>query len=675
MKNKIFLILLPILLAAGMLLFTSAVPTFAQGEPPGPDYTPVPTPIATTDAPVPDPGDAPEDGDSPNALQNIIQNITQVVHFPVPSITEALENVFVKAAAKEARDIDEEVSQWQTIFADVLSAPAEGTFTDITKRSLGAAGALAVALFLLRLAIHHWGNLAGDNEPLTTVFSDWMVAGMMAVVAGPFLDLFVRISWWMTGVVLGESSAYSLAEAFVHIISLMGISGDVVKVLTAQEAPSIFGILIYFALLLGAVLAIIGMVLAFAFASTALFVLAYLGPPIAVLAVLPQMRWLRALWIKAVSLIAILPFIAGAVFSAGQGLALFGLIGEGMLALLMRVLWLWGTAGFLLSVVGILGRITLATTTEALGKMAGAAQEIAGTISDGVATVGVGAAAVATGGASLGASAGVAGGAGAASGVGSAAGAAGFSDAGGAAGLSSAGGGSGIPGYDGLSQAQSHYQSAQGWNKVGAALQSMGMRGAAALTHSLGRGDQLAGRQAELGARMERMQAQAASDDDFSDDFPEFSASPSPGGDGGDGGAGNTGVVGPTGAAGLAGADVHASGGGGSLLGTSIPQPIQQRAQSTFSGSGHAGQAPQQMQAAYQGFSSEVAQKEGDRFQMSAVVANYPEDTGRMLQAYHDHPETINDAEQPMRQAAIIGGASQILQDAYGEELPSASPP
>jgi uncharacterized protein YqhQ len=58
------------------------------------------------------------------------------------------------------------------------------------------------------------------------------------------------------------------------------------------------------------------MLMAFAAANAGLFLLAVVGPSIAVAGALPQMRWMRSLWIKAVSVIALLPLIAGGIFKA-----------------------------------------------------------------------------------------------------------------------------------------------------------------------------------------------------------------------------------------------------------------------------------------------------------------------------------------------------------------------
>jgi hypothetical protein len=88
------------------------------------------------------------------------------------------------------------------------------------------------------------------------------------------------------------------------------------------------------------------------------------------------MRWLRMLWLKAVVVIALLPLIAGGIFKAGVGAAnVFSQ--PGLLSGLIRIMWLWGATGLLLSLAGILGKTIISTTADALGQMVGAVKQIA----------------------------------------------------------------------------------------------------------------------------------------------------------------------------------------------------------------------------------------------------------------------------------------------------------
>jgi len=136
------------------------------------------------------------------------------------------------------------------------------------------------------------------------------------------------------------------------------------------------------ALGLGALLALAAMIFAFGVAQSTLYVLAVLGPSFAVASVVPEMRWLRSLWIKGVVLVAIMPVMAGGVFKAGilasTYLGVSG--GVGLMSGMIRILWMFGAAGLLLTATGILGRITLGSAAETLGKMWDVAKGMAGTV-------------------------------------------------------------------------------------------------------------------------------------------------------------------------------------------------------------------------------------------------------------------------------------------------------
>jgi len=230
------------------------------------------------------------------------------------------------------------------------------------------------------------------------------------------------------------------------------------------------GSLLNMGLAIGSLLAIGGMLFAFASANAVLFILAVLAPPLAIASVLPQATWLRSLWMKAVVLIALLPIVAGGVFKAGM--AASTLLGQqGLLSAILRVVWLWGATGLLLSLAGILGKMTISTTADAFGGMIKAAQQI---VSIGML---------------------------AASGVGAAgAGAVGATGATSSASATSAA----TSGLIGAEAAMGHLNAAGQLTQQAGNLEAMGLRAPAAYNRSLAHGHELAARQAELGERMQR---------------------------------------------------------------------------------------------------------------------------------------------------------------------------
>ena len=160
----------------------------------------------------------------------------------------------------------------------------------------------------MRLAIYHWHRLTGEDDSALRAFGDWVTAGVLGVAAGPFLDLATRLGWWMAGAALGETA--DLARNFLSAMTLPE------AILAGLRSVSLFSGIIAIGLALAGLLAVAGFLFAFAAANATLFVMAVVAPLVAVVSVIPQMRWLRGLWLKAVGLLALLPVVAGAIFKA-----------------------------------------------------------------------------------------------------------------------------------------------------------------------------------------------------------------------------------------------------------------------------------------------------------------------------------------------------------------------
>jgi hypothetical protein len=439
MRTRHIVILLGIQFLACMNL------AVAQGIP---ELTPTPQP----NTPAPQTTPTPEPG--------IIQRVLYQLSFPSETISEALSIVLNQAARKEAENFNRLVGAWAAGLGEVIEAPDQGFYESFSRSGIPVAAVLAPALFLLRLALYHWERLVGGNDSALSVIGDWVAAGTLAMVAGPFLDLLARLGWWMAGAMLGETG--SLAREFFDTISVMDVFGLV--------QGSLFSGLIGLGLILGGVLAVAGMLYAFVAARAALFIMAVIAAPVAVMGVIPQMRWLRSLWIKAVGVIALLPIVAGGVFKAS--LAVSGIFpGGGLLSPLIRLVWLVGAAGFMISMAGILGRLTLTTGLEVIGQIVGAAGKITA-----VATM------AASGGGVVAASSTLAGGSSL------------------TASLNPSSGG----GLAGESAAITHLVNAQALTRQAAWQEAFGMRSLAQQSRSQAHIQELSARQAELSARMQR---------------------------------------------------------------------------------------------------------------------------------------------------------------------------
>ncbi len=431
-------------------LAMAATPVHASGA----NLLLTPTPIVTvTVTPTP-----PAGGGGTTTTTTLSQIFHHLV-FPAETISEALAGIFDKAADKEVRAMSEEVARWTQVVGEIVQAPSQGDYSKVAQSSLPVAAALAPALFLLRLALYHWGRLLGDDDSGLRVVGDWVTAGVLAIASGPFLDLIVRLGWWMVGKVIGETGA--LAISFVE-------NTTATSILLGLANQTFLGSLLNIGLSIGSLLAIGGMMFAFASANAVLFILAVLAPPLAIASVLPQATWLRSLWMKAVVLIALLPIVAGGVFKAGMAASTW-LGQQGLLSAILRVVWLWGATGLLLSLAGILGKMTISTTADAFGGMIKAAQQI----------ISIGALA--------------------ASGVGAAG-----AGAVGAAGASASTTSVATSELTGAEAAMSHLNAAQQLAQQAGNLEAMGLRAPAAYNRSLAHGHELAARQAELGERMQR---------------------------------------------------------------------------------------------------------------------------------------------------------------------------
>ena len=122
----------------------------------------------------------------------------------------------MKAAEANENAAQQEFSTWTSVLVQVVQAPSRGSYSDVARSSLPVAGSLAVALFILRLTIYHWNKLLGESDSPLQVLGDWLTAGVLAVVCGPFLDMIVRLGWWTMAAVLGETS--SLARQFLDVM-------------------------------------------------------------------------------------------------------------------------------------------------------------------------------------------------------------------------------------------------------------------------------------------------------------------------------------------------------------------------------------------------------------------------------------------------------------------------
>lgn len=448
------------LLLCAMMVMSWSGPSVVQAE-----GTPAPHPVPT-------PTPQPPAGGVVTSIQKIIHNLV----FDSSKISEALSRVFSAAAENSEAERQAELETWTGVLSQLVQAPVENAYSTISRSSLKVAGSLAIALFILRLAMYQWNKMLGSEDSPLQVLGDWLTSGALAIASGPFLDLIVRLGWWTMAVVLGETAR--LAGTFIQSMAAPTFVNS--ALLTLLPGGLIIQAIVSIALGIGSLLALASMLFAFGVAQATLYSLAAMGPSIAVASVIPEMKWLRSMWIKGAVLVALMPILAGGIFKAGIGVAAKTVGLGGMMEGVFRVLWLFGAAGLLLSVTGILFRITLGAAGEAVQKMWDVAKGVAGTI----ALVG---AVAATGGA-----------AGVGAGTGATATTVGMGTGAGGA-VAGNGGGSVM---SGLTSALGNLEKASTMNTMSNLFQGMGLPQHSRLAGGLARGHEISARKADLEARI-----------------------------------------------------------------------------------------------------------------------------------------------------------------------------
>lgn len=357
--------LLIALIAFLALAFTTTASAGRQAQseppPPGPGSSPTLVPEVEPETPA-TPGVGAGVG---AAVTSIVQQVIRF-QFPAATLTDTLIGVFSRAAKKEEESAEKQVDLWKQTIGEIILPPPKDMYAQVARNSLPTAAALAIPLFLLRLAIYHWRRLVGEEDDGLRVIGDWVMSAVLAVLVGVLLDYGVQVGWWMSGRVLGETNA--LAIQFAGQMS----AGDM---LYETAKPTLFGSLFNIIFALGGLVSLAGITFAFAAATAALYLLAVIGPPLMVVSVVPDMSWVRSLWFKAVALLAIFPILAGGIFKAAVAASAptGGLIGD-----VIHLLWLWGAAGAMVSLASVVSKVTLTAAAESAQQMVSGAVQVGG---------------------------------------------------------------------------------------------------------------------------------------------------------------------------------------------------------------------------------------------------------------------------------------------------------
>ncbi|MCC7362056.1 MAG: hypothetical protein IT317_21405 [Anaerolineales bacterium] len=294
--------------------------------------TPVPTPqYVPTPRPTTGPGPTPTATATPDAPPPIIENIFHIIRFPFQTMMDAVVQMSNKILLQSYR----EAGQRFTGALDALVAGPYGLAPDV------AAGAptplfqnlvlphwrvtLAAALLLLPVtllltavsALRFGATSALGLADLKEALLGWLISAGGAGSSYYLLSLAHRLSVATAGSLLAADfgtrvTGATLAGAFFNVNALLALAGNL---LTSPIVLylAFFGLFLASSIMLG-----LGLALA---AYTALaYLLTTLAPVVLILGSLPPMRWLQALWLKAVVVTFLIPIIDALLLKAAVSL-------------------------------------------------------------------------------------------------------------------------------------------------------------------------------------------------------------------------------------------------------------------------------------------------------------------------------------------------------------------
>lgn len=283
------------------------------------EETPVPaaTPAATP-TPTPTPG------------LTITENIFHIISFPFETMTDAvvqMSNKILQQFYKDAEWIYGEALD-KTIFGDFGIAPnnLEATtltplFTNIIQPHWNVTFTLALLLLPATLTLTAVGAMrlgvtsALGVTDLKEALLGWVIAAGAAAASFYLLGLAHRLSLSAAQAILladfGEQvSGATLAQAFFNAAALSAITA-------LWPLPALY--VGFFAVFLATSI-ILGLGLALAAYTALVYLLSAIAPLVITLGVLPPLRWLNALWIKATTVVFLLPVTDALLLKAALSL-------------------------------------------------------------------------------------------------------------------------------------------------------------------------------------------------------------------------------------------------------------------------------------------------------------------------------------------------------------------
>ncbi|WP_322507751.1 hypothetical protein [Anaerolinea sp.] len=341
-----------------------------------------PNPGSAEPAPVTTP--SPVQTPSPSSTPATSSSLRQVleVKFQSSTLSDILEKSMNKSIKKGVNDLEETREDVVSTLKNILFG-TQLDFSEVARKSFPFAAILAPAFFIFRVVLYNWSKFAGEPDSISAVFMDFVGSLAFAVLAGPFINLLNR---------------------FI-ILALPGLIGDIPKMadnltninFAGLMGTSLFSNLVWLGVAIGMILAIAGFVFGYISAMIATYILAALFPILSVVSIIPHLRWLKGLGVKYLALVSLIPIIGGLVLRAYSEVIAVGTLASGIFGGIIRMLLALGTSGVMLSLAGLIGKVSIGQAVDA-GKKAldavGAVASLAGMAGLGVPALGASGSAV-----------------------------------------------------------------------------------------------------------------------------------------------------------------------------------------------------------------------------------------------------------------------------------------
>jgi len=314
-------------------------------------------------AAAPDPGDSaaaspaptPAPAPTPNPPLSQTQqpvNITNRFIFETSTLSGAVERTVQKDSEKFSQGIE-------AVFADLVSVANRISdassfvvdYADVSRKYFPVAAAVAPLFFVLRLLVYQWSRLGGDQDSIPSVVLDYATAVIFALLIGPLANLIHKFVYWLP-------ANFGLGSITLPSVLMAGLSIGI-------NSYGVFFTAIMVALYTISLFAIAAFLIGYLSAFVVLYVVAAIGPIVAVVSVVPQLRWIRNTIIKVTGLVMLLPLLGLVVMKSVQSIVPQLNIG-GFFPLLARTVLYAGAASIMFSAATVIGKFSWGAMGEGI---------------------------------------------------------------------------------------------------------------------------------------------------------------------------------------------------------------------------------------------------------------------------------------------------------------------